>query len=234
MLAGQHTEQQRLAQKIEDLIKAAGGRNIAAQAMQVSPTTVDNYRLGNTQPKFLEMLRLTQAAEGSLSGLLEGSAFSTLLPVAKPGDDTVLVPRYDIRASAGGGGLVISGDVSEYYSVPRGWLLRALPSWAPPNARVGILQGAGDSMEPTIFDGDLVMVVQDVDERIVDLGGIFVFGLDGRLLIKRLQVLNNGDLRIISDNRSYEPETIPQSDLEHRVEIYGYVFFAGGRPRSVR
>lgn len=145
----------------------------------------------------------------------------------------VTVPRYDVRASAGAGALVVSDKVEEYFSVGRDWLRRNMPPWAPPNAVVGILEGAGDSMEPTIRDGDLVMVVQDVEWRVVERGGIFVFSLDhDRLLLKRLQVLNNGDLRIISDNKAYEPDLVRFDDIPNRVRVHGQVFFAGGKPRS--
>ncbi len=87
-------------------------------------------------------------------------------------------------------------------------------------------------MEPTIRDGDLIMVVQDVDWRIVERGGIFVLSLDqDRLLLKRLQVMNNGDLRIISDNKAYETEVIEFGRIPHRVRVHGQVFFVGGKPR---
>ncbi|MCO5083039.1 MAG: LexA family transcriptional regulator [Rhizobiaceae bacterium] len=147
--------------------------------------------------------------------------------------DAITLPRYDVRASAGAGALVPTEDVSEYFAVGRDWLRRNLPGWAPPNAIVGILEGSGDSMEPTIRDGDLVMIVQEVEWRIVERGGIFVFSLDDeRLLLKRLQVLMNGDLKVISDNPAYAPETIPYDDIQHRVRIHGMVFFAGGKPRA--
>ena len=89
-------------------------------------------------------------------------------------------------------------------------------------------------MEPTIRDGDLIMVVQDVDWRVVERGGIFVFSLDvDRLLLKRLQVLNNGDLKIISDNKAYEPDLVLFDDIPDRIRVHGQVFFAGGKPRAV-
>lgn len=144
----------------------------------------------------------------------------------------VLLPRYDIRASAGSGTLVVSEDVEEHFAVGRDWLRRNLPPWAPLNARVGVLENGGDSMWPTIQDGDLLMIVQDVEWRIVERGGIFVFTLDDRLLLKRLQVLDNGDLRIISDNKVYEPMTVLRSDIPNRLILHGQVFFAGGKPRN--
>ncbi|MBN9232732.1 MULTISPECIES: S24 family peptidase [Phyllobacteriaceae] len=237
--------ERQLAEKIEMLAEYAGGRKVAAKAMGVSVTTLDNYRSGATQPRFLELLKLAAAANHNVEYLLAGTGFWTLLspqndeeersdlPATQLSERMIQMPRYDVRASAGAGALVVSEDVSEYFSVGRNWLSRNLPPWAPPNAVVGVLEGAGDSMEPTIRDGDLVMVVQNVDWRVVERGGIFVFSLDhDRLLLKRLQVLNNGDLRIISDNKAYEPDLVPFGDIEHRVRVHGQVFFAGGKPRS--
>lgn len=90
-------------------------------------------------------------------------------------------------------------------------------------------------MEPTIRDGDLIMVVQDVDWSIVERGGIFVFSLDGdRLLLKRLHVMMSGDLQIISDNPAYPVEAIPFADIPHRIIVHGQVFFVGGKPRFSR
>lgn len=234
--------ERQLAEKIEMLAEYAGGRKLAAKAMGVSVTTLDNYRTGATQPRFLELLKLAAAAKHPIEYLLVGTDFWSLLTPPKrdedeayivPTPDMIEVPRYDVRASAGAGALVVSENVDEYFSVGRDWLRRNLPPWAPQNAVVGILEGAGDSMEPTIRDGDLVMVVQDVDWRVVERGGIFVFSLDhDRLLLKRLQVLNNGDLRIISDNKAYEPDLISFDDIPNRVRVHGQVFFAGGKPRS--
>jgi phage repressor protein C with HTH and peptisase S24 domain len=145
-------------------------------------------------------------------------------------DRFVVIPKFDVRASAGAGQLVRSDDVAEYISVGRTWLRRHLPAWAPPNAVVGMLDSHGDSMEPTIRDGDSIMVVHGVTWSIVDKGGIFLFTYDDRLLTKRLQILNNGDLKVISDNSAYEPWTIDYDQLQYRVRILGYVFYRGGRP----
>ena len=164
---------------------------------------------------------------------VEGTSFPSKKTEAQILAAMVVVPRYEVRASAGRGALVISEDVSEHFAVGRDWLRRMLPSWAPPNAVVGFLEGGGDSMEPTIRDGDLIMIVQDPEWWVVERGGIFVFTLDhDRLMLKRLQVLMNGDLSIISDNPAYANETIPMSEVQARVIVHGMVFFSGGRPRQ--
>lgn len=209
-----------------------------AKRTGISDSTIRRY-LAGTMPGVDKLLELATALDVTLDwlaaerGPMRLGMTQSQVMVPSPGEMQVLLPRYDVRASAGAGSLIVSEDVAEHFSVGRDWLRRNLPPWAPLNARVGVLENGGDSMWPTIQDGDLLIIVQDVEWRIVERGGIFVFSLDDhRLLLKRLQVLNNGDLKIISDNKAYEPDVIPFNDIEHRVRVHGMVFFAGGKPRA--
>lgn len=59
----------------------------------------------------------------------------------------------------------------------------------------------------------------DVDWDVLVRGGISVFSVDSHLRLKRLQLMTNGDLKIISDNKAYETETIARDELEHRGQI---------------
>ncbi len=61
-----------LAEKVVTLAEYAGGRKAAADAMGVAVTTLDNYRTGKTQPKFLELVQLAVAAGQSVDYLLNG------------------------------------------------------------------------------------------------------------------------------------------------------------------
>ena len=47
-------------------------------------------------------------------------------------------------------------------------------------------------------------------------------------MMKRLQVMLNGDLKIMSDNKAYEPETIPAAQRDESAIIHGRVFWCGG------
>lgn len=62
-----------LAEKVTMLTAYAGGRKRAAEAMGIAPTTLDNYRSGKTQPKFLELLKLAEAAGHDFQYLVYGS-----------------------------------------------------------------------------------------------------------------------------------------------------------------
>ena len=209
-------------------------RDSFASAIGVHANTIANYERGDRKvdPDFLAKLRETRGVDINwlLTGVDEKPLQSQKQSVSIAAD-MISVPRYSVQASAGNGLAVLAEDIADYMSVSRDWLQRMLPSWAPRNAVVGILEGAGDSMEPTIRDGDLLMIIRGVERRQVLLGGIFVFTHDGDLKLKRLQIVG-GDLKIISDNRNYETETVPGDEVEGRVEFHGQVFFVGGRPRS--
>lgn len=76
--------------------------------------------------------------------------------------------------------------------------------------RIKILTGCGQSMLPTIHDQDLVFV--DINQRTIDLPGIYVVDVYGRLLLKRALILSDGTLVLKSDNIEEFPD-------EERIDL---------------
>jgi len=108
--------------------------------------------------------------------------------------DVMLIPVMEQAFSAGYGQyLPDSEEVKEYISVPND-LKKYGSKFAASRVR-------GDSMEPTLFDGDII---------ICDLNGydgtegIYAIIYKGNGFVKRLQRSSEG-VRIISDNRHYDP-----------------------------
>jgi phage repressor protein C with HTH and peptisase S24 domain len=87
------------------------------------------------------------------------------------------------------------------YHFRRSWIkhdLRASPS------QLRIMTVEGDSMVPTLFDGDTVLV--DMTKRAPSPPGIFVLDDGMGLVAKRLQHVPNSDppaVQVISDNKHY-------------------------------
>ena len=77
----------------------------------------------------------------------------------------------------------------------------------------------GDSMEPTIKDGSIIFVDRSQTIPIKDKKEIFVLQTPGGTLVKKLNITADGKLQLISQNRSYERETINF----HEVNILGKV-----------
>ena len=71
----------------------------------------------------------------------------------------------------------------------------------------------GDSMEPTISDGDLLFV--NVGKNYYDGEGVYVISSNvGGFRVKRLEVLLTGELSVISDNPKYKPQTISEENQD--------------------
>jgi phage repressor protein C with HTH and peptisase S24 domain len=127
------------------------------------------------------------------------------------------VPRLPLGASAGPGA-VAGGEL------PVGQLrfsARWLKSQGLDPAMLSAIEVEGDSMDPTLRDGDEILV--DRTPRPLR-SGIHVLRLDDVLLVKRVERAGDA-LRLISDNRAYPEIERPAGE----VEILGRVVWKGGR-----
>ncbi|MBC7987535.1 MAG: S24 family peptidase, partial [Sphingomonadaceae bacterium] len=89
---------------------------------------------------------------------------------------------YDVLASAGAGALAEEGRVLAEIGLPEKWL-RRLASGRP--ADLSIISVRGDSMAPTLADGDDILVDRaDAGARLRD--GIYVLRMNDALIVKRV------------------------------------------------
>jgi phage repressor protein C with HTH and peptisase S24 domain len=132
----------------------------------------------------------------------------------------VAVPRLEVRASMGAGELRHGIDaVVGKMELNVEWVRRHLPDvTATSNLRV--ITGIGDSMEPTFRDGDILLV--DVGVHEVRIDAAYVFAIGDELFIKTLQRVPGSGLRVISDNKKYEPYVL-NAETKEPVEIVGRV-----------
>lgn len=87
-----------------------------------------------------------------------------------------------------------------------------------------LLQAQGDSMHPTIQDGDLMLVDRGYGE--VLHGKIYALVVNDLVVVKRVNILAIGGMMLISDNDRYPSETIQGNDInslsfQGRVAWYG-------------
>lgn len=137
----------------------------------------------------------------------------------------VALPRYDVQAAAGAGQLVETEHVVDWIHFRRDWLRRVL---GVNPAQLSIIEAVGDSMNPTIADGDLLLI--DTGEPKLRGNGIYALSVEGVLLVKRVDIKLTGGLLISSDNPRYHgsSQELAREDLE-RVRIAGRVVWVGSR-----
>ncbi len=138
-----------------------------------------------------------------------------------PNLPAIRVPRLAVQASAGPG-TTVEGEfeVGSFWFDPK-WLRQI--SSAKPN-ELSIVTVIGDSMAPTLNEGDEVLVARVMaGTKLRD--GIHVMRRDDALVIKRMTIGPNGStLTISSDNPAYP--AFPDCPISS-ISIIGRVIWAG-------
>lgn len=136
------------------------------------------------------------------------------------GDDLVKIPRYNATLAAGAGswneGRVKLDDIP----FTRAFVQKKLGR----SSTVGLsmLEAAGDSMEPNISHGDMLMI-DESDRRLSD--GVFAFLMDDEARLKRFRRTFDG-VTIISDNPAYPEEHLANDQL-NRLKLIGRLLWFG-------
>lgn len=133
----------------------------------------------------------------------------------------VMIPRYDVEASAGNGAFANGEHIVDYMAFKEEFVRRTLR--VAPDMLV-LITAVGDSMMPTINPGDLLLIDRSVD-RIID-DAIYVLVKRGELVVKRVQQFFDGAVTIKSDNGAYVEETLTAKDAED-VQVAGRVRWIG-------
>jgi len=146
---------------------------------------------------------------------------------APPPSDAVRVPRLDVGASAGPGSVADDGPPHSHIAFDAKWLRRLVGG----ASKLSMIRVAGDSMEPTLADGDEILVDgDDAAGRLRD--GIYVLRIDEALLVKRVALNPAGrSLSISSDNSNYPGW--PDCPLGS-VDVVGRVVWPGARSPNLR
>lgn len=222
---------QRLTMAIEDIGSIAEFCRITG----LSRSAIENYLSGKSEPNLSRVRFISEKIGRSQTWLIglesdsraEGKA-SSLVPadeLAKIADDPSfsLVPRYDVSASAGHGALVDQEAILGYMAFQTSWL--RLTMGVNPDD-LSLINAAGDSMEPTIRSGDLLLIDNSVN--LLEDDGVYAIRVNEFLSVKRLQLNYEGGIEIRGDNPLYNTQTIDQSTAD-RIQIVGRVLWFGRR-----
>ena len=138
-------------------------------------------------------------------------------------DGLLAVKRHPVAVSAGPGALVAEELGKPYFGFDERWLKALTPS--PPN-KLSVVRVEGDSMAPTLGDGDDILVdLGDSAERLRD--GIYVLRVEDSVVVKRLALHPTGRrVTIQSDNPAY-PDW-PDWGIDD-INCIGRVIWAGRR-----
>lgn len=142
-------------------------------------------------------------------------------PAIPEEDELELIPYYEVYASAGNGSFNLEVyEPSDYIGLSRRWLRQR-------GFRINHLtffQAEGDSMYPTISDGDALLI--DLSEKKPKDGNIYIIRHGDQTLVKRVQGIRNG-IRLISDNKTFYDPVDLTFDESLDLEVIGRVVHIG-------
>lgn len=218
------------------LIIGDGSNRSFAEKCEVSEGTVRRYLRGDAFPPLDTLEIMARVGECRLGWLASGEGPMKLddahqvtenhLHYADAADlekEYVLVPRYNVKVSAGGGSLVENEQIVDHLAFKSVWI-RTVMHLNPANLL--LVSAMGDSMYPTIRQGDMLLV--DKGQQEVRDDAIYVLQYDGILVAKRLQKLYDGSVQIKSDNKVYDTQLVP-FDRVDRLNVIGRVVWCGGK-----
>jgi len=142
-------------------------------------------------------------------------------------DHIVLVPEYKVLFGAGGG--VINYEIEEGTQKLYEYSWFAKEHMNPKHVRR--FKVKNDSMEPTIYSGDSVLVNMEENDisQVID-GRIYAIRYGDELKIKRLIKKLDGSLTLYSDNKEiYKPEDLSPEMVQEHITIIGRVRDKSGK-----
>jgi phage repressor protein C with HTH and peptisase S24 domain len=134
--------------------------------------------------------------------------------------ETAPVTRLDLSYSMGPGTDLDASYVDgEPFEFDIGFL-RGL-TITPPE-RLRIVDGIGDSMQPTLHDRDLLFV--DINQRELNAQDrIWAISLFGAGAVKRLKVVGNDRVLVVSDNKEVGDQEVDRSDIRIHGRVIGSI-----------
>jgi hypothetical protein len=204
---------------IRDLVRYSGKTSAeVARAARLASSTINRHFNGTAQTRLsLSTMEKLRAAYPGFPGWPKPVSNEKRLPFnhnlpPSPSwtaeSDTVELEQIDLRY--GMGGTFADGPVEvERRPFSREWL-RSITTTAPRHLFWAI--GDGDSMEPTIRSGEIILIDRSQDTPRMD-DGIWAVTHGEIGMIKRLRHLPDGTVELHSDNQFVRPQTAVDGEL---------------------
>ena len=207
--------------RLTQVIQSFGSVVALATAVGVSDNAIYKWLSGRGQPSVANLVALARAGRVSVEWLATGEEIAKSAQAgsrAVERGDFIFMPRNRIRFSSGREGVLSSEQVVDSIAFRAAWVKQALNT---ESRDLILIEVVGDSMAPTVEDGDLILA--NLAEPRFRQDGIYLLRHDSGLAVKRIQRRPDGKLLVRSDNPKYEAMVVAG------VSIIGRVIWIGGR-----
>jgi phage repressor protein C with HTH and peptisase S24 domain len=199
-----------------------------AKTLGFSASYISEIESGKTKPSLDLLLKISNITNYSLHWLITGQGPLLIEPsesMVREGQafygtrgEFCVVPRLALDNEAGREAEDIEKGVRERYAFRRAWLTAKGTL-----EDLVLLEVKGDSMDPTVTDGDAVLI--DCSKKQVVVGNMYALRAKNLVMVKRLQPIGAGRIRVMSDNKLYDSYEIDLATGD--IEIIGQVIWIG-------
>lgn len=229
-------------EKIDPRVKAIGDRIVILRdrksqddyslELGIHKNTLRNYEAGKRIPDALTVLKICEVSGATPEWLMTGTGpkkteerddLADKMERTKRysgeegmNEEYVLVPKHNLNGYA-------DDETPKKVAFRKDWIveeMRLIPE------KLSVITVVGDSMEPTLRHGDLLLL--DLTQSQVSDDAIYAVRFRELLLIKRLQVMPDGSILVHSDNRSYADHTVHSEEVS-TLNIIARVVWMGRR-----
>lgn len=210
-----------LASRITEVTERLGSIDGAAKKVGVSASSLGRMRRGENEPSVFLVAKVAEATNVSIEWLV-GLSGKPGVPTRQAEPSGLKVQKLDVRAAAGGGAINNVLKTEETREFPL-WMLQKLTKTARgKQARLSLIRAAGDSMEPLIRSGALLLVDETArdprsspkPENLWDHTDVYIFLQGDELRLKRLHVDRRGATIALSENPAHRPEILHKQDFK--------------------
>lgn len=208
-----------IAARLRPLAQKGGRLDLQglAEATGLPYPTLQKVMAGKVMPQAETLAVLARHFGRSIEWVLTGE--ETNPAYGQPAGEIVRIPIVEVEAAAGFGRQAPPDPTIVDGIVMPVWLARSMGSVE----HLKIVVVRGESQEPDLSDGDLVMYD---GSQLYRAPGMYVVVLDGDLVVKRLQRTPEG-VTILSRHPEYDPIDVPAAEVDERLRVLGKVVWSG-------
>lgn len=191
-------------------------RKAFSEAIGISVSKLQSIEDGRQRVDHVVLAAISDCFEISTNWLLKGGIDEE--SDDNPASSFVQIPRYSVSASAGNGSSFVSEPMDiTYYAFSLQWIKRR----GLDPKELQIIEVKGDSMEPKLWDGDLILIDRTQNEP--RDGRAFVVRVWDEFVVKKVQITGQSAISLISANSDYPPRELKLPLDDRDFQIIGQV-----------
>jgi SOS-response transcriptional repressor LexA len=198
-----------IIEKLRDVLSSQGEKKRIfdkdiANALDLTTVNFATMKKRNSVP-FSNILDFCALKKISINWLLYGQDPSSLVDST----DKYWIKYFPTVSVSAGGGAYDNEDEYEKLDLPDFFV--NLVGGKENIKNIEAINVTGDSMEPTLNNGNIIFI--DKTKQDLSKDGIYAFVNENGLFVKRMQKRVDGGIDVISDNKEYPMQIINKNDI---------------------